>query len=62
MSFSIRRDRKVIGLNRKRGGEELGGVESGENVIRIYCVKKNLFLTKEIFKKSTCIMKKPYCG
>ena len=47
MSFSIRRDRKVIGLNRKRGGEELGGVESGENVIRIYCVKKNLYSMKK---------------
>ena len=34
------RDRKGIDPDGKRGGEELGGVEGGEIVIRIYCVRK----------------------
>lgn len=33
--------------DRKGCGEELGGVGVEETVIRIYCVKKNLFSRKE---------------
>lgn len=34
----------------KLGGEALGGVGRGERVIRIYCMKKNVFNRKEGIK------------
>ena len=39
----LMRDRKVVDLERRRGGEELGGVDEGETVIRIYCIKKGIY-------------------
>jgi hypothetical protein len=35
------RDKKGVDLDGRRGGEELGGVEGGETIIRIYYVEKN---------------------
>lgn len=38
------RGKKGMDLEGKRGGEELGGVEEGETVIRVYCmVKQSIF-------------------
>jgi hypothetical protein len=34
------RDRKQVDQDERRGGEELGGLERRETVIRIYCVRK----------------------
>lgn len=34
------RDRKAMDLQRKRGGEEHGGVERGKSIIKIYFMKK----------------------
>jgi hypothetical protein len=34
-------------LDEKGGGEELGEIEGGKTVIRVYYVKKNLSSTKE---------------
>lgn len=40
-------------LNGKRGEKELGGVEDGETLIRIYHMrKKDLFSTEEKISKS----------
>jgi hypothetical protein len=33
-------------LDGKESREELGELEEGETIIRIYCIKKNLFPTK----------------
>lgn len=33
-------------VDRRRSGEKLGGVGGGQTVIRIYCVKINLFSIK----------------
>lgn len=33
------RDRKGVDLDERGGREELGGVEEGEAIIRIHCVK-----------------------
>jgi hypothetical protein len=38
----LRRDRKGVGLEGRRSGEELGGVERGETIIRKYCVWKKI--------------------
>jgi hypothetical protein len=38
------RDVKVVGLLGREGGEELGGVEGGKNIIRMYYVRgKSIF-------------------
>jgi hypothetical protein len=34
------REGKEVDLIERRGGEELGGVEGGEIVCRIYCMRK----------------------
>jgi hypothetical protein len=34
------RDRKEADLHGRRCGEELGGIEGGETITRMYCVKK----------------------
>ena len=39
----LMRDRKGVDLDGRDGGEELGGVEGEETVIRIYYVRKNIF-------------------
>lgn len=33
------------------GGGDLGGIEEGETVIKIYCMEKSLFPTKEKKRK-----------
>lgn len=38
---------KVVDLNRREGGKELGDVGGGETVVRTYYIKKNLFPRKE---------------
>jgi hypothetical protein len=38
--------RKEVDSDEKRGGEGLGGVEGGEIVIRIYCVRKGSIFNK----------------
>lgn len=38
---------KVVDLNGRGGGKELGGVGGGETVVRTYYIKKNLFQRKE---------------
>jgi hypothetical protein len=40
------RERKVVDPGGRGGGEELGGVEGGETVIRMYFVKKNSIIIK----------------
>lgn len=41
-------DRKGIDLDRREGGEDLGGVRGGENIIRIYCIKESIFSKRKI--------------
>ena len=36
----LMREGKEVDLIERRGGEELGGVEGGEIVCRIYCMRK----------------------
>lgn len=36
----LARDRKGVDVDRKGGGEELGGGERGESVFRLYCLRK----------------------
>lgn len=38
--FSKEREKKNMELSRYRSGEDLGGVEGGKTMIRIYCMKK----------------------
>jgi hypothetical protein len=40
------RDRKGVDLDRRRGRKELGGVEGGETLIRIYYVRKQSISNK----------------
>lgn len=40
------RDRKEVDLDGGQGREELGGVEGGETVTRIYYVRKTIFNKK----------------
>ena len=48
----LMRDRKGVDLDGRRGGEELGGVEGGETIIRIYYVrKKSIFNKRKIEKR-----------
>lgn len=42
----LTRGRKQVGLDGRGGGEEVGGVEREENIIRIYCIRKCLFSIK----------------
>lgn len=37
------RERKGVDLEERGGKEELGGIEEGETIISIYCVRKNIF-------------------
>jgi hypothetical protein len=48
------RKRKVVNLSGLGGRENLGGVEGGKNIIRIYCMKKIYFLIKK--KKNLFIL------
>jgi hypothetical protein len=41
------RDIKGVDLNRRGGGEKLGGIEIGKTIIRTYYVRKNLFQQME---------------
>lgn len=41
--FLLMRDRKGMDPEGGRGGEELGGLEGGDTVIRIYCIRKEHF-------------------
>jgi hypothetical protein len=54
----LRKDRKGCIQEGRGGGEELRGVEGGENVIRIYC-SENLFSIKEkhVFLKHFFLIK-----
>lgn len=39
----LMRDRKRVELNRRGGGEKLGGVEGGDIIIKIYYIQTILF-------------------
>ena len=39
-------DRKGVDPEKRRGGEELGGVQGRESIIRVYCIKKDSILNK----------------
>ena len=39
----LMRDRKGVDLEGKGGGEELGGINGGKTVIRIYYMRKTYF-------------------
>lgn len=45
------RDRKGVDADGRRDGEELRGIEEGEIIIRLYCMKKNVFNKREKEKK-----------
>lgn len=52
----LTRDRKGVALDGRGGWEELGGVEGGGNVIRIYYMRKNPILMKGFFfSKLRCV-------
>lgn len=38
--YFLMRNKKGVDLERRGGGEELGGVETVETILRIYCVRK----------------------
>lgn len=40
------RERKGVNMDNNVGGNELGGVEGEQTIIRIYYVSKKLFLAK----------------
>lgn len=40
----LMRDIKVVVLDRKGGGDELGRVEGGEAAFRLYCMKKEIYI------------------
>jgi hypothetical protein len=42
----LRRDRKEVDLDGRRGREELGGIEGREAVIRKYCMRKESIFNK----------------
>ena len=39
-------DRKGVDPEKRRGGEELGGVQGRESIIRVYCIKKDSIFNK----------------
>lgn len=43
---SLIRDRKGADLDERRGREELGEVERGETVLRLYCMRKESVLNR----------------
>lgn len=45
------RDRKGVDADGRRDGEELRGIEEGEIIIRLYCMKK-MFSIKEKRKRN----------
>ena len=45
--YFLMKDRKGVDLDGRGGGEELGGVEGGEIIIKIYYIR-----TKSIFSKN----------
>jgi len=51
-SFSNERQKRGVDLDRRGNGEELGGIQGGETVIRIYYVTKNRFSIKELKDKT----------
>jgi hypothetical protein len=48
------RDSKAVDLDRRRGREELEGVEGGETIIWIYYMRKKIFSIKDKNKNSSC--------
>lgn len=48
--FSLTRDRKEVDSDGRGVKEELGGVKGEKAVIRVYCMKRNLF-SINLFRK-----------
>jgi hypothetical protein len=48
--FCFLRDRKGVDPDWEGSGEELEVIEGGENVIRIYYVRKNILVDKKVSK------------
>jgi hypothetical protein len=49
------RDRKKVNLNGRVGGEELGGGEGRETIIKIYHVRENIY-SQRIIKKERVLL------
>lgn len=47
----LMRDRKGVDADRRQDGEELRRIGGGENIVRLYCMKKNIFNKREKEKK-----------
>lgn len=44
--YFLMRERKKVGLDVRGGREKLGGIEGGETLTKIYCMKKIIFFNK----------------
>jgi len=43
---SLVRDRRIVDLDSRGDGEELRGIEGGENSVKMYCIRKRSILNK----------------